>query len=87
LFAIRISADGDVSDEDSADTGLGGARECVCSRSEDRIEITEQNDGHRELRALYEVENAVVSDSVFERALRAGLNDRSIGDWIREWDT
>ena len=84
MLAHRIGADWNVGDEYAARARVSGSRQCVFARGENRIQVAEENYRNPETRPLDEGESAVVGHSFFECLLRARLDDRSVGNRIRE---
>src|SRR2546423_2094637 len=86
LLALWIGANGNVGNEDSAGSGIGGPGEGVGAGRQQRVQVSKQNHRHFELSAADEREHPVVSHPVLQRALGAGLDYGPVRDRIGERD-
>ena len=86
FLAFGIRSHGNVRDENTTGACFRGPSEGVGAGGKNRIQVAEQHHRHCEPGPLDQVQHTVVGHSVLEGSLRAGLDDRTIRDRIRERD-
>ena len=81
---LGVAAHGKIGDEQTVNAGCGRACERARSRGDDRVQIAEQHERHIHRSLGRQLEHAVERHPLLERALRARLDDRTIGERIGE---
>ena len=86
LLEHGIRADREIGDQHAVRAGTPGPIECIGSRGEHRIEITEQHDRNGERCPRDELEHFVVRHPLRQGALRARLDHGPVRHGIGEWN-